>query len=67
MEVFVNDLFKLLDNEISSITSDILSISYPVELVKSARLTRDKLLWLRNKVEKLYEKHCDTERGFKWE
>ena len=67
MEVFVEDLLNLIDSEVNSITSDILSVSYPIELVKSARATRDKLIWLGKKVEKLYEKHKDEERGFKWE
>ncbi len=67
MEVLIEDIVKIIDFEISSIESSILSITYPIEQVKSLRAVRDKLLWLRGKVLKTYEKHCDTERGFKWD
>ena len=67
MEVLIEDILKVIDSEVSSTELSILSPSYPVENVQSQRLIRDKLLWLKGKILKVYEKHCDTERGFKWE
>ncbi len=67
MEVLIEDILRVIDNEVSSTELSILSVNFPLENTQAQRVVRDKLIWLKGKVLKIYEKHCDIERGFKWQ